>query len=238
MACQLCLEPLLGYVGSEHHTRKEFLMNFPYNRVLEIKRKYQAGKLDREAAKEQLAYVLDLKDDNDFCPEAAEKNQYSKPASYGPLLRLSDVCNILRLWARTAYTPLPEDHEHTKQERNKLFDAWSYVDIQISKSCLLDRLFFQPHETVRTEQCPEHKGHWSGCSWSSPACACRNGSNVTGWLPLPEAVGESNDPDAPLCSFCGKPPLMQGLWSSRVDRKHGHPECMDANPYVPVKKET
>lgn len=46
-------------------------MKFPYNKVLTIKGRYQDGRLSREEAKEQLAYLLDLKDDTDFCEEAA-----------------------------------------------------------------------------------------------------------------------------------------------------------------------
>ena len=208
-------------------------MKFPYNKVLTIKGEYQAGIIDREAAKEQLAYILDLKDDSDFCEQAAEKStQYSKPTSYGPLVRLSDVCNILRIWAGACSTFQPEDHEHTREERLKFSNAWSFVDIQISKSCLLWRLFFT-EEGVRQIPCPEHKGRWSGCTWNSPGCECRNGSNVTGWLPEPEFTGY-DDESTTVCDFCGKPPLIQGLWSSRVDGKHGHPECMDANP-MPLK---
>jgi hypothetical protein len=205
-------------------------MKFPYNRVLEIKKKYQAGNIDREDAKEQLAYLLDLRDDSDFCEEATGKkpDEYFKPFSYGPLLRLSDVCNTLRLWARTFCTPLPTDDEHKRKERAEYYEHFSRVDLAISKSCLLDRLFFQDNETVRTEPCPEHKGRWSGCNWDSPGCACRNGSNVTGWLPSPEAEGYVDNPEPEsFCDFCGLPPLKQGLWSSRVDGKHGHPECMD-----------
>jgi hypothetical protein len=202
-------------------------MKFPYNKVLAIQAQYQAGKLDREAAKEQLAYLLDLKNDNDFCAEAAVDTY--KPASHGPLLRLSDVCNTLRMFARIFCTPLPTDDEYKKKERAEHYEHFSKVDLAISKSSLLDRLFFQD-EGVRTEPCPEHKGRWSGCAWDSPGCACRNGANVTGWLPLPEASGYVDAPEAPLCDFCGKPPLKQGLWSSRVDNKHGHPDCMDKNP--------
>ena len=205
-------------------------MKFPYDKVREIQHHYQAGKIDREAAKEQLAYLLDLRNDNDYCADAAQPTEHFKPMSYGPVLRLSDVCTILRLWARTYATPLPNDADYTKEARKKLAEYWQYVDLQISKSCLLDRLFFQDDEAVRTEPCPEHKGRWSGCAWENLPCGCQNGSNVTGWLPLPEAQGYSTDPDAPLCSFCGKPPMKQGIWSSRVDDKHGHPECMDANP--------
>jgi hypothetical protein len=206
-------------------------MKFPYNKALEIRQQYQAGKIDRETAKEQLAYVLDLKDDTDFCEQAVEKNSYSTPASYGPLLRLYDVCNTLRKWAIAFGSSLATDDEYKKKERDEFREHWSRVDLAIRKSCLLDRLFFQ-EEDLRTEPCPVHKGRWSGCDWSSPGCECRNGSNVTGWLPAPEFVGYSDIPGQPLCDFCGKPPKKQGLWSSRVDNKHGHPECMDANPMV------
>lgn len=215
-------------------------MKFPYNRVLEIKTQYQAGKLSREAAKEQFAYLLDLKDDNDFCEEAADslagnggwgEGWRKTYRSYGPLLRLSDVCNMLRLWARTFCTPLPTDDEYKKKERAEHYEHFSKVDLAISKSCLLDRLFFQD-EVIRTVPCPVHKGRWSGCDWDTPGCACRNGSNVTGWLPETEAEGYSDDPEAPLCDFCGKPPFKQGLWSSQVDDKHGHPECMGKNPRI------
>lgn len=206
-------------------------MKFPYNRVLEIKKRYQRGELPREEAKEQLAYLLDLKDDNDFCAEAIPENvRNDYYQSYGPLVRLSDVCNTLRLWARTYTTPLPTDSDHKTEDRDYLREAWGYVELQISKSCLLNRLFFQT-ETLRTTPCPEHEGRWSGCAWSGTPCACQNGANVTGWLPNEEDTGYSDDPNAPLCDFCGKPPLKQGMWSTRVDGKRGHPECMDANPY-------
>ena len=216
-------------------------MNFPYNKVLEIRAQYQAGKLDREAAKERLAYLLDLKDDSDFCEDAVKAQVdsggwgelWSKNyRSYGPLLRLSDVCNVLRLWARVYAAPLPGDDEHKRQDREKLQETASYVDMQISKSCLLDRLFLQ-EEGLRTVPCPEHKGYWSGCNWDALGCACRNGANVTGWLPAGESTGYSDDPEAPPCDFCGKPPLRQGLWSRRIDGKHGHPECLDKNPMAP-----
>jgi hypothetical protein len=159
-------------------------MKFPYNQVLVIKAQYQSGKLDRETAKEQLAYLLDLKDDTDLCKEAAEitehRTQYNKPASYGPLMRLSDVCNTLRLFARTFCTPLPTDDEHKKKERAEHYEHFSKVDLAISKSNLLARLFFTD-EGLRKTPCPEHKGRWSGCQWDTP-CECRTGSNVTGWL--------------------------------------------------------
>jgi hypothetical protein len=169
-------------------------MKFPYNKVLETRKNYQQGKLTREEAKEQLAYVLDLRDADDFCEDAVKAtaghslswaSYLANWQSYGPLLRLSDVCTVLRLWAKVASTPLPTDHEHTLTERKKLQEAAQYVDIQISKSCLLGRLFFQ-EEGLRTVPCPEHKGRWSGCVWDDLPCGCQNGANVTGWLPNPE----------------------------------------------------
>jgi len=213
-------------------------MKFPYNRILEIKKQYQSGKIDREEAKERMAYVLDMKDDNDFCVEAAKAESYNDSYpfhSYGPLLRLSDVCNILRTWAKAYMEGQPGEDEYKMKSREKFGEAWRYVDLQIQKSCLLDRLFFQT-EGLRTVPCPEHKGRWSGCVWDDLPCGCQNGANVTGWLPNAEDTGY-NEESGVLCDFCGKPPLKQGLWSNRVDGKHGHPACMDANPYVPVPKE-
>jgi hypothetical protein len=212
-------------------------MKFPYNKVLEIRRSYQAGKLSRDEAKEQLAYVLDLKETDDFCADAvaelgASHGDYWREnfASAGPLLRLTDICNILRLWARVYMATLPEDApEYAKEERKKFQEAAMFIDIQVSKSCLLDRLFYQA-ETLRKEPCPAHRGRWSGCAWEDLPCGCQNGANVTGWLPNAEDTGYSDDPNAPKCDFCGNPPFKQGLWSSRVDNKHGHPACMDKNP--------
>jgi hypothetical protein len=200
-------------------------MKFPYNRVLEIKKQYQDGAITREEAKELMAFVVDLTDGNDACAEAIpahERNEQYR--SYGPLVRLSDVCNILRTWAHAYVTPAVPQEDWQMKDRSRFQEAWSFIDLQIRKSCLLDRLFFQT-EGLRTVPCPVHKGRWSGCDWSSPGCECRNGSNVTGWLPAAEDTGYTDS--STLCDFCGKPPLKQGLWSSRVDGKHGHPECMD-----------
>jgi hypothetical protein len=49
------------------------------------------------------------------------------------------------------------------------------------KSNLLWRLIYlgQP---LRTQKCPEHRGHWSGCDVPG-TCACQVGTDVTGWLP-------------------------------------------------------
>jgi hypothetical protein len=60
-----------------------------------------------------------------------------------------------------------------------------WVFTQIAKSCLLWRLIYEGQE-LRRVPCPVHEGHWSGCAWPErpeDACACMDGSNVTGWLP-------------------------------------------------------
>lgn len=153
-------------------------MKFPYNDVLRIRNEYQSGKLTRNDATQQLAFLLDMKDDRDMCREALTDPNDKYAWSHGPLLRLSDVCNTLRKWARLKGNP-------NTPEGRRWFNIWQEVDLAISKSNLLARLFFT-EEDVRPEPCPDHKGKWSGCDWKESGvgpCACTTGSNVTGWLP-------------------------------------------------------
>lgn len=164
-------------------------MEFPYNSVLETRQLYKQGKISREEAKERLAFSLDLEDHTDMC-QAAEGPGHS----YGPLLRLSDVCNVLRLWAREATKDDSEairgsGTDWRQMARGRLGEAWRTIDLAISKSNFLARLFFTT-EGLRTERCPEHRGKWSGCWPSGPACPCQAGGNVTGWLPT--APGHSD----------------------------------------------
>jgi hypothetical protein len=56
--------------------------------------------------------------------------------------------------------------------------------IDIHKSDLLYRLIYCG-EKLRTEQCPEHKGEWSGLE--HPDHRCPHGCGLTGWLPLEKA---------------------------------------------------
>lgn len=154
-------------------------MNFPYSTALEVRQQYKRGKITREEAKEQLAFILDLDDSNDGIAEA---QTWREKASYGPLLRLSDVCNILRMWAALASVSDESMAVEQREARREFAANWQSVDIAISKSNALARFFFT-NEGVRTEKCIEHKGIWSGCQWSKP-CECQSGSNVTGWLAL------------------------------------------------------
>jgi hypothetical protein len=59
------------------------------------------------------------------------------------------------------------------------------------KSNLLWRLLYN-NETLRTRECPEHKGHWCGCQWPAPEC-CSVGHDVTGWVPHERTHTESDD---------------------------------------------
>ena len=161
-------------------------MKFPYNPVLTIQAEYKAGKITREEAKEKLAFLLDLDSNTDMCEEALPDYQRTPGAwkqSYGPLVRLSDVCAVFRMWAGIFSTPLPEDSEYKKKEREEIREHWSRIDLTISKSNFLARLFFTD-ENLRTEQCPVHKGKWCGCfgEGKEGPCPCQSGGNVTGWL--------------------------------------------------------
>jgi hypothetical protein len=168
-------------------------MKFPYNKVLDIKKSYQDGHITREEAKEELAYLLDLKDETDFCVEPVDRQAANgwgehwrkNYASYGPLVRLSDVCNILRMWANLHSQIDENTPEYRKTEKQQFHEHWSYTDIQISKSNALARWFFTD-EGVRNTPCPTHKGTWSGCFsevfGQRGPCACQSGGNITGFL--------------------------------------------------------
>lgn len=86
--------------------------------------------------------------------------------------KVSDVCNALYEWARimreSGYLP-------------EIDKALGPLHIPLMKSNLAHRLVYLG-EPVRTEPCPIHKGHWSGCVFFEDACPhCMSGSNVTGW---------------------------------------------------------
>ena len=87
---------------------------------------------------------------------------------------VSRYCDALLTWRDVMKDHNPELHE-----------AIQTVCAHLGKSNLAARLVYggQP---LRTEKCPVHKGHWSGCVWHEKLedyCACADGANVTGWLP-------------------------------------------------------
>lgn len=94
----------------------------------------------------------------------------------------SKFCKAMDAWAKACMTDLPTDDEYKKKWREKFRDAWGFIRLSIGKSCLLDRLIYGG-ETIRTEMCPVHQGHWSGCTDQKPppGCNCYHGICVTGW---------------------------------------------------------
>ncbi len=54
--------------------------------------------------------------------------------------------------------------------------------IDLRKSNLLWRLIYGG-ESLRSRECPTHKGRWSGMAWNGDECACAGGGCITGWLP-------------------------------------------------------
>lgn len=96
----------------------------------------------------------------------------------------SFFCDKMDLWAKAYMTPLETDDKYKAEERVQFAKHWNYIRLAISKSNLLHRLFYGG-EDLRTEECPIHKGKWSGCKLPKEMeCkgVCADGFNVTGWL--------------------------------------------------------
>lgn len=51
--------------------------------------------------------------------------------------------------------------------------SWQSVRLQISKSCLLDRVLYGGEKPSKTP-CPVHKGKWSGCHFAWPGAQWTN----------------------------------------------------------------
>jgi len=97
----------------------------------------------------------------------------------------SEFCDKMTEWAEACMTPLPTDDQDKTAWRKEFQDHWLFIRRCISKSNLPWRLMYGD-EKLRTEQCPVHKGKWSGCNLpEETACKglCMSGHNVTGWLP-------------------------------------------------------
>src|ERR1700692_879842 len=97
--------------------------------------------------------------------------------SYGPLVRLSDVCNTLRMWAHAKATVLPTDNEYTKQDREQFSEWFDTIELAIRKSNLLGRLFFTA-DNLRNIPCPTHNGKWAGIPMTT-ICRCQAFGNLT-----------------------------------------------------------
>jgi hypothetical protein len=117
---------------------------------------------------------------------------------YGPAAPLSEVCGVLRAWAKAYGTELPTDHPGMVKERAEFREMWCKVDLAISKSNLLARMFFSG-DGLRRVPCPVHKGMWSGCAVNAECFTdeypygCMWGMNITGWLPNPEVAAAQRE---------------------------------------------
>jgi hypothetical protein len=99
-----------------------------------------------------------------------------------PVLAASH-CNAFRAWADAIRDRVKREPDHEEAERwRSCSEAIDRLCLYIVKSNLLARLIYCGEE-VRTKPCPEHEGHWSGCTWEQLPCGCVAHGNVTGWLP-------------------------------------------------------
>lgn len=129
-------------------------------------------------------------------------------SEYGPEVPVSRFCESLRAWAQVM-----KENGGTKNGMlssglgSGLTPELIFQMITtMTKSNLLYRLIYLG-EPLRTEKCPKHDGHWSGCSWGGNPCDCQKviidgrvvyDTNVTGWLL------EGNPPITGQCGSTGR----------------------------------
>lgn len=110
-----------------------------------------------------------------------------------PVLPLGRFCDALKTWFRAIekrnIDPALHDPHRSPQGKD-YHTVLRLIERDIRKSNLLYRLIYE-EQKLRTDQCPVHKGHWTGAD-----CEC----DGTGWLREPE--------DRP------PPPEKIGAWTS------------------------
>lgn len=116
--------------------------------------------------------------------------EYLLTLHYGePVRPVSFYCNAFRTW-RQAIVDANKRGDYKENDRNqweKVIEALNWLELPISKSNLLHRLIYAG-EPLRLTPCPEHKGHWVGCSFGGNECeyGCDStNGNITGWIPNP-----------------------------------------------------
>lgn len=91
-----------------------------------------------------------------------------------PVMPLSNFCDAIKTWFRCIET--------VNKRMDGFRQGYSYyqhlykIERDIKKSNLLYRLLYKK-EPLRIEECPEHKGKYSGIE------KCSRGCEGTGWLP-------------------------------------------------------
>lgn len=106
-----------------------------------------------------------------------------------PVRPVSHYCNALTSWRRAVLEADERgDYENDggmQSVATTLRETAMPLDLAIRKSNLLYRLIYLG-EPLRSEPCPEHKGHWSGCAYGDGVCEhCMAGMDVTGWVAKP-----------------------------------------------------
>lgn len=105
-----------------------------------------------------------------------------------PVMPVSKYCNAISTWFRCIENNYQEQlilfKENNIHESEFIDFPWAphlqNIETAIRKSNLLFRLIYAGEE-LRTEKCPIHQGHWSGCKENAcELCSC--GYDVTGWL--------------------------------------------------------
>lgn len=88
-----------------------------------------------------------------------------------PVMPMRDYCGAFEHWLTAL---------ETNDSPIKWVEHIPAIRLAICKSSMLSRLLYA-REPLRTEKCPEHKGHWSGLPY--PGNDCEHGCDLTGWLP-------------------------------------------------------
>ena len=102
-----------------------------------------------------------------------------------PVLPLRTYCAAFHTWARAVEEGAEREKALGGRKTSDLQEMSRRIEnvrLDIVKSNLLYRLLYLG-EKLRTEMCPIHKGHWSGCPGQKDACPhCTVAGNVTGWI--------------------------------------------------------
>lgn len=114
------------------------------------------------------------------------------PYGEDPVRPVSEYCAAFEQWFDVLVelaeaNPAPENEWDRFAALRRIAAVVPDLRLAIRKSNYLWRRIYkgEPH---RTEPCPVHKGHWSGCTYTEVHCGCQSDVNVTGWLPPKEAT--------------------------------------------------
>jgi hypothetical protein len=76
-----------------------------------------------------------------------------------PTLKADEFCKAFYTWAEACQTELPTNDEDHKQWRKEFADHWSFIELAVHKSCLLDGLIRAREGTAFEPLLPvTHKG--------------------------------------------------------------------------------